>query len=432
MGCDFTTLPTRFVRFLLFFTVLYGKSACALVYIVDVMTAPAFKDFLQENLALNKWKDSPRTTKPFLQAQIKRLPTEIDALMQAKGYYHAKIAVEMKEENHEQFRITIKVDPGEPVRIDEIHLHFNKSAVLQDPEALERAKRAFTLKKGDPFSHESWENAKTKILTALVIRKYPAASITSSQAVIDKGRNTASLFVDIDSGPVFYFGDTEIEGLKRYSPEIVYRYSPFQKGGIYDQNKVFQFQSNLLDSMHFDAVQVRVNTDVKLAQAAPVKVIVHEAKTKTVRIGVGATSNAGPRLSLEYQDRDILPQHATLGLSIHGDTKEQSGEGKLLWRENMQLVNQGIGALGFEDIEGIEQNKLTLGLQRIYTTGRLERSISLNYLRSRFTIANLGENTEQALYLNQSLKLRKVDDEAFPHRGFFFQTQLGWRRSSLY
>jgi len=66
--------------------------------------------------------------------------------MQAKGYYHAKIAVDMKEEAPEQFRITIKVDPGEPVRIDEIHLHF-KGAVLQDPEMLERAKRAFALKK---------------------------------------------------------------------------------------------------------------------------------------------------------------------------------------------------------------------------------------------------------------------------------------------
>jgi len=57
--------------------------------------------------------------------------------------------------------------------------------------------------------------------------------------VIDKAGNTASLFMDIDSGPIFYFGDIEIEGLKRYSPELIYRYSPLQKGEIYDQNKVF-------------------------------------------------------------------------------------------------------------------------------------------------------------------------------------------------
>jgi translocation and assembly module TamA len=424
MGSDCITLPIRFVRFLSILALFLCHSAFALTYQVEVIASSTFKTFLEENLSLNKWKESPRLTEPFLRAQVKRLPAEVSALMQARGYYRAQATAELKEEKDKNFRIVIQVDPGEPVHIKEIHLNF-KGAVVHDDAMRTRAKRAFNLKRGDPFSHGDWENAKTRLLTALVIQKYPAAAIASSQAVIDKDNNTVSLDVTVDSGPVFYFGDLIIEGLQRYSKAVVYRYNPIQKGEIYDQNKVFQFQSNLLDSAHFDAVQVRVSTEVNLAQAAPVTVIVHEAKTKTVRLGVGASSNAGPRLSLQYQDRDVLPQHATLNFSIRGDAKEQSGEGKLLWRENMQLVNQGVGGLGLEDIAGIRQQKLTLGLQRIYSRGSLERTLSLNYLRSNFDIADLGSNTEQALYLNQSLKLRRVDDETFPHRGFFFQSQFG-------
>ena len=94
-------------------------------------------------------------------------------------------------------------------------------------------------------------------------------------------------------------GELRVAGLERYDALLVPRLARLAPGSVYDQEKIVQAQLRLTGSGYFDSAFIFVDPQSD-AQAAPVQVTVREAPLQKVVLGLGFTTDGGPRASVEH------------------------------------------------------------------------------------------------------------------------------------
>jgi translocation and assembly module TamA len=144
-----------------------------------------------------------------------------------------------------------------------------------------------------------WDRAKAEATRELIARRYPAGRISSSLADVDAATASARLGLRLDSGALFHLGPLRVTGLERYDPVLVPRLSRLAPGQVYDQEQIVQAQLRLAGSGYFDSAFIFVDPGSDPA-AAPVQVTVREAPLQKVVLGLGFTTDGGPRATVEH------------------------------------------------------------------------------------------------------------------------------------
>ena len=91
----------------------------------------------------------------------------------------------------------------------------------------------------------------------------------------------------------------QVSGVERYNPVLVPRIARLPVGSIYDRERILQAQLRLASSGYFDSAFILVDPQSD-PEAAPVQVTVREAPLQKVVLGVGLTTDSGPRVSIEH------------------------------------------------------------------------------------------------------------------------------------
>jgi translocation and assembly module TamA len=87
--------------------------------------------------------------------------------------------------------------------------------------------------------------------------------------------------------------------MQRYDPLLVPRIARLAEGSVYDSEKMVQAQLRLAGSGYFDSAFIFVDPESD-PQAAPVQVTVREAKMQKLVLGLGFTTDGGPRATAEH------------------------------------------------------------------------------------------------------------------------------------
>src|SRR5213075_3099475 len=112
-------------------------------------------------------------------------------------------------------------------------------------------------------------DSKRRAVRTLSGWRYAAADVADSQANIDPEGHKASLFVELESGPPFRFGDLRISGTRRYPDRLVENLAPVKPGDVYDREKVTLYTRRLLESGYFASVQAEIDAQTPAADASP-------------------------------------------------------------------------------------------------------------------------------------------------------------------
>ena len=199
--------------------------------------------------------------------------------------------------------VLVVVNPGEPTIVRGVEIEFDGDiAKTADAEAIEQRdgiRSGWRLPMGQRFTQERWGDAKADALRDLTAKRYLRGRMTDSFADVDAPGRSARLGLRFDSGPVFRLGPMEVTGVERYDERLVPRLARLTPGSEYDQERVQQAQLRLAGSGYFDSAFIYVDPDGD-ASAAKVQVTVREAAMQKVVLGVGLTTDAGPRVSVEH------------------------------------------------------------------------------------------------------------------------------------
>src|SRR5207248_396011 len=168
------------------------------------------------------------------------------------------------------------------------------------------------------------ESAKRQAVRDLAGFRYAAASIAASEARIDPQTHSASLSLDIASGPPFRFGELRITGTRRYDDALVANLAPLHPGDVYDREKLILYQRRLLETGYFASVQAEIDQQPGVADAAPLRVAVIEAPQHHVEWGVSYNTDVGPRLEARYTNQDLLSTAWRFGSTLNLDQKIQN------------------------------------------------------------------------------------------------------------
>jgi translocation and assembly module TamA len=400
----------------------------ALRFRVEIEAPRPLKAMLESGLDLVRWQKDERMTPDLLERLVVEARAETERAAAAEGWFSAKVdtAIERQEEVSV---VRLVVDPGPRTTVAAIDLQF-RGAVADGAERNERriaaVRREWRLRSGDPFRQLDWEAAKRGAVTELARELYAAASIVASEARVDPESRTATLRVELDSGPPFRFGSVQVSGTRRYSARIVENLYGIRPGDEYDATRLAVFQRRLLETGYFATAQISVDRDPANADAAPVAVTVAEARSQRVDTGINFSTDTRLGAQLNYTNQDLADSALRLRSLLKVDEKTQTVEAAVDTPPRTGGVWNTVQArYEATDIQNQRTDGTMVGVSYNWGVERTPSQVSLSGHHERQVV--IGSTTERndALFLGFRQVYRFTDDPLLPRRGVLGSVQLG-------
>ena len=403
---------------------------------IDIRAPKAVREILDRHLELRRYREVSDLDDAELARLTAQAERNVRELVGTQGYFDPRISIR-REQGAPNARpvIVIEVEPGVITRVDGVKLEFEGDiAHSTDPVALSQRKEiadGWRLPRNHPFTQDDWEGAKTHALRQLIARRYPAGKISYSLADIDAPAHSAQLGLRLDSGPPFHLGPMEVTGVNRYDPRLVPRLARLGPGTLYDQEAIVQAQLRLTGSGYFDSAFIFVDPQSD-PNAAAVQVNVREAPLHKVVLGLGLSTDSGPRTSVEYRN-NIVPHlgwRAVTKLQLErkspfAETEWTAIPGEDGWRWGVLARAERV------DDGTLLTHGQRLRVGRTWVGDHIERNVYAQYDRASVhviegapaALADTGDGT--AISGNYVWTGRYFDRNPYPSRGYGIGIEFG-------
>lgn len=357
-------------------------------------------------------------------AMMRRTRHEIEGLLATEGYFASRIRIERASSGH----WVLEIDPGEQARIEAVDVVVSGDLATDERQVARRdaLRAAWSLPVGAPFRQAAWDAAKQQLLDEVATRDYAAARIAQSRAEVDPATARVRLSVTLDSGPPFRFGELQVTGLERLPEELVRRLSVIEPGDRYDRARLMAFQRALQNAPQFASVTVDIDRDVARADAAPVRVLVTEARSRQLAFGAGYSTNTGARAEVNWRDVNLLERGWELSTGLRFEQRRQAVYADVFLPPTRSGYLDSVGAVWEnKDVEGLRTERQAVGVVRSRTRGDIETSVGLRYQREQLRPDGSEASSRNALTVNWSWTRRRVDDPFNPRTGGVLHVELG-------
>ena len=371
---------------------------------------------------------------------IDAAPAQVREMLQTEGYFAPALTLQRASgrESGKPDAVQLKVEPGQRARISRVTLEaegeLEREASAGDARArdtLAQWRKAWPLREGSDFRNPVWSQAKAAALARLRAAGYATAAWGGTGAEVDTEHNEVRLFLVVESGPLFRYGEMQIEGLAVQDADVVRTLIAASAGAPVTEALLLDFQERLQKSGLFENINVTLDPDPAQAARARVSVRLSEAPLQTTIFGVGVSANTGPRASVEHTWRRVLGFDASAHNKIEYGKLRKVWDGELSSHPHDGLYRNLLGA----SVEQLVSNTDTVLSQRVrlgrtQDTQRIERLYFVQAERSlRHTDDNVVNSKAIAVSINANGVWRELDSVVLPTQGFSFSGQSGFGRS---
>ncbi|RZI95732.1 MAG: outer membrane protein assembly factor [Variovorax sp.] len=407
-----------------------NKTRTGDAFALEVVGPDAIREYLSRHLEIQRY----RQVDDLGASELSRLMVAAEAnareLLGTLGYFAPTLTLELKETPDDvkaPRKVLITVAPGEQTRVSTVQLGFagpieNDAAAGPQRDGI---RTGWTLRAGEPFTQQAWDNAKAVALRNLTAKRFPTGNIAISRAEVDADRSEARLGVTYQSGPAYRFGVLKVNGSERYDPEAARRIARLPTGADYDQQKLLDAQQRLASSGYYDSVFLTLDTEGSDPLAAPVTAQLREAPLQKIVLGAGFTTDSGPRLSVDHihNRMPFLGWRAVSKLSVDRETQSLGSEWNAIPGDNGWRWFAG-GELKSETSGSYEVDSGRLRSGRSKASDHIDRSYFLQYDYAQ----NRGTNappSASAVSANWGWTGRYFDNNTAPTRGQGLSLELG-------
>lgn len=401
-----------------------GGAAAAAHYRVEIEAPPALRTELRRSLDIERWTHFAGLREQQLRSLLQAAPAQARRVLEALGYFTPRIAVHLDRGARPQ-RVVLRVDPGQPTRVASVRLQVRGPGQREAARLQACLLRNWELGVGKVFASSSWRSAKGSALLLLSTRRYAAARIAQSRALVDPAAHRARLYLQLDTGPAYRFGALAVQGLRRYPASVVGNLLPWKRGDPYSQRKLLQLQARLQDTHYFRRATVAAPLAAAQGDELPVRVSVVEQRARRLGAGLGYSSNTGARTQLDYTDLNWLGKAWRLRGQIQAETLQQSLQASLALPRRADGVRyRVVSQLQHADIQGLVTRSQTLGLQRRYERSATATVESLQFINEQQQIAGAGTSSGMALMPGWSWTRSSLDNRLDPRSGGLLKLQV--------
>lgn len=339
---------------------------------------------------------------------------------QALGYYQPQIDSEVK--GGKDPRLVLTIDPGEPV-----HLR-NVTVRIDGPAASLKAFRVpgnAALKPGAVLNHGRYEDAKRVIQNQASRYGYFSGRFTQQKLLVDPQAGIADIELVYDSGPRYALGPVSFEGDTPFDEDLLQRMVPFKAGTAYDSELIAELNQALQSSGYFEGVRVDAAPTAATNNVIPVAVKLDTRKPRTMGLGLGFSTDVGPRAKANWTRHWVNPQGHSYGWEAEVSAPRQNVG---LWYDvplDPPLTDKMryAGGYQYEELAGTDSlsKLLTVGPEwHSKLPSGWQRVVSLKWQREEY---RLGDDAGLSTLLmpGVSYSYLRSDNRIDPHNGYRLQ-----------
>lgn len=393
--------------------------------------------FLSRHVELQRYRHLPDLDSGELDRLLIAAPDNLRQLLGTQGFFSPEVEVTRRSGSPALGEVLIRVEPGPATRVASAAVYFSGDiASHAGPEdQRETVRRRSQQAVGLPFSQAAWDRTKSDTLRLLTAERYPRARIANSLSDIDATGHAAHWHIELDSGAPVQIGEVRVEGAERYDPRTVerlVRLAGLRPGADYSLSRLQDAQQHIADTGYYSSVFAYVDLDAssEASTPAPVVVQVREAPLKKVVLGVGGSTNNGPRLSAEHQHLRM----PLLGWQARSKLQLERNDQLLSTDWSAPVEDDGwhwlTGGRLARQIDGDSTvSSLRLSLGKAQNSQRMDRRYFVQYDRARTVntaLASLSsDGNEAAVSVNYGWTWRRFDQLPFPQSGYGLGLTLG-------
>jgi len=295
--------------------------------------------------------------------QAERADAEIRTALEAYGYYGPRISFTLNF-GEDCWTADIDIELGEPVRLRSVDISVSGEG-SEDSIFLQMIE-ASGLEEGQPLLHGAYEELKRGLLDVAQRRGYAEADLAANRIDVFPLERNADVVLRLESGPRYTFGaiTTSQDVL---DPAILERYYEFRTGDPFHRSHLTNLYGALIDTSYFNSVDVRPQTPDRETKQIPIQINLTPASRLTLSYGVGYSTDTGPRLRAERNNRRVNDRGAQFG--INGQLSPVISELSFNYRfpygdPRSEWVSLDAG-VKHEDTETAVSNTLELGIRRV-------------------------------------------------------------------
>lgn len=245
--------------------------------------------------------------------------SQAEKAAQALGYYQAQISTDVVEQTPP--RLNVNIVPGEPVRIGSVTVRVDGPAA--ELRAFRLPKDA-ELKQGARLNHGRYEAAKRHIQNQASRYGFFHGRFTQQRLSINPQAGLADIELVYDSGPRYILGNVSFEGDMPFDDELLQRMVPFSADTPYDSERIAELYQALRSSGYFESVRVDASPTVAEQQVIPVKVHLQTRLPRTMGLGLGFSTDVGPRGRANWERHWANPQGHSYGAEMEISAPRQN------------------------------------------------------------------------------------------------------------
>lgn len=231
---------------------------------------------------------------------------------QALGYYQAHIDAEVKPppDKDKPPQLILRVDPGEPVRLRNVTVRIEGPASELKAFRIPDSK---ALRPGEQLNHGHYEDAKRLIQNQASRYGFFAGHFERQRLAVDPQAGVADIELIYQSGPRYRLGAVTFGGDAPLDNDLLQRMVSFKPGTPYDSELIAELNNDLQSSGYFEGVRVDAAPTAAVGEDIPVAVQLDIRKPRTMGLGLGFSTDVGPRGKANWTRHWVNPQGHSYG-----------------------------------------------------------------------------------------------------------------------
>lgn len=342
---------------------------------------------------------------------------------QALGYYQAEIDSQVRAGKDPVLQLDVQ--PGEPVRLRQVTVRVEGEAAGLKAFKVPKSK---ALAPGEPLNHGLYEDAKKLIQSQALRYGFFDGRFRSQQLDIDPRAGVSDIELIYDSGLRYALGRVAFDGDTPFDPDLLARLVPFPPNTPYDADQVAKLSQNLQASGYFEEVRVDAQPEPGAGRLIPVKVRLGAVKPRTLGLGVGFSTDVGPRARANWTRHWINPQGHRLGAESEISTARQSVG---TWYEiplDPPLTDSLRFTSGFqrEQLTDVESRRFALGSQwQSKLPDDWQRVVSLRWEQEIYDFGDGSPNGRSSFLIpGIGYSVTRSDNRLDPNQGYHLQLDV--------
>ena len=263
--------------------------------------------------------DVPCDAEPWrIRRRFRTLETEAREALRPFGYYSPEIQSNL-ESGEDCWQATLTVRPGDPVRIRDVDIHI-EGAAATDTAFAQVSRQG--LETGAQLRHSNYERLKQDLQVLAADRGYVEATFSTARLDVWPAEAAADVTLRLASGPRYDFGEVRQEQ-DFVDPELVAGFLDLEEGTPFDGHELIRARTALLNSGYFGRINIVPLYEQAEDGRIPVRVVLSPGTRLEYTIGVGASTDTGPRFRAGFRNNRLNEKGHKLITDLNVSTARQ-------------------------------------------------------------------------------------------------------------